>query len=50
MWRFHFSFHGPESQYDIENNIVRKRLENTQKFAFDLVVFLVSLSIRSVQA
>ena len=38
------SVHGPESQSDIENNDFRKRLENTQKFEFDFVAFLVSLS------
>ena len=42
---FHFSVHGPESQYDIQNNNLRKRLANTQKFAFDFVAFLISLSI-----
>ena len=45
---FHFSVHGPECQYDIENNNFIKRLENTQKFAFDFVAFLVSLSIHSL--
>ena len=44
-WCFLFSVHGPERQYDIQNNSFRKRLENTQKFAFDFVAFLVSLSI-----
>ena len=44
MSGFNFPVHGPESQYNIQNNNFRKRLKNTQTFAFDFVAFLVSLS------
>ena len=37
--------HGLESLYDIQNNNLRKRLENTPNFAFDFVAFLVSINI-----
>ena len=37
--------HCSESQYDIQNNNFRKRLENTQKFTFDIVAFLFALRI-----
>ena len=42
-WRFHFPAHSSESQYDIQNNNFRKRLENAQKFTFNVVAFLFFL-------
>ena len=44
-WRLHISAHGSESQYDVQITNFRTRLENTQKFIFDFVPFLFSLSI-----
>ena len=35
----------PDSQFDIQSNNLRKRLENRQKLTLNFVAFLVSLRI-----
>ena len=40
-----FSVIGPENQYDIQNNNLRKRSENTQNSTFGFVAIRVFLSI-----
>ena len=35
----------PDNQFDIQINYLRKHLENTLKFTFNFVAFLVSLRI-----